>query len=215
MPPLLVVEARQRVERAGVLGVLVEDADAGGDGLVDVADVALEQVRDLAPQLLARARVAREIDAPAQHLDALAVVRAGLEDALEPVDRLAVLGVDVEDRAQRRHRRRGVAQRLLLEPGDAEQQRLALVGVVGPARLLAQDLDQRRDVAGLGVQRLERGRRRLGRRRVLGVEVQHQLPGVDGGAPVAEAPAVELRRARQQIGAARDVGASRLKASSW
>ncbi len=48
--------------------------------------------------------------------------------------------------------------------------------------------------AGLAVSRLSTSR------------FKHQLPGVDGRAPVAEAPAVEPRRARQQIGAARDVG---------
>ena len=134
------------------------------------------------------------------------MLRAGLEDPLQRVDRVAVLGVDLQDRAQRGHRGRGVAQRLLLEPGDAEQQRLALVGAVGPARLLAQDLDQRGHVAGLGVQGLERRRRGPRGLEVFEIEVQHQLPGVDGGAPVAEAPAVEPRRARQQIGASADVG---------
>ena len=53
--PLLLVEPRQRLQRRIVLRVLVQDADARGDRLVDVADVAFEQARDPPPQLLARA----------------------------------------------------------------------------------------------------------------------------------------------------------------
>ncbi len=68
-----------------------------------------------------------------------------------------------------------------------------------------QRLDQVGDVVGLGVERLQRRRGRRGRREVVLIEVEDQLPGVDGGAPVVEPPDVELRRARQQIGAAADV----------
>ena len=162
VPPLLVVEARQRLERAGILGVLVEDADAGGDGLLDVADVALEQARDLAPQLLARARVAGEVDALAQHLDALAVLRAGLEDPLEGVDRLAVLRSRSPGSTAASPPPPSVSPSdFSSSPAMRNSSALRVVGGLGPARLLAQDLDQRRDVAGLGVQGLERRRRRL------------------------------------------------------
>ena len=77
---------------------------------------------------------------------------------------------------------------------------------VGPARLQLQRLDQVGDVVGLGVERLQRRRGRRGGREVVLIEVEDQLPGVDGRPPVVETPGVELRGTRQQIGAAADVG---------
>ena len=89
---LLFVEAPQHLERVGIFGVLVEDADAGGNGLLHVADIALEQVGDSPPQLLPGGRVAGEVDPLAQDLHALTVLRAGFENPVEDVDRLAILG---------------------------------------------------------------------------------------------------------------------------
>ena len=116
MTPLLLVEARQRLERLIVLGVLVEDADAGRDGLVDVADVSFEQPRHPPPQLLPSRRVARQLDPLAQDLDPLAVLRARLEDLIEGVDRRPLLRIGLQDRAQGRDRGVVVAERLLLRP---------------------------------------------------------------------------------------------------
>ena len=204
--PLLLVEPRQRLQRLVVLRALVEDADARRDRLVDVADVALEQARDLTPQLLARRRVAGQVDPLAHHLDALPVLRARLEDVIQRVDRRPLLRIDLQDRAQRRDRAVDVAQRLLLQLGDAEQDLLAVLGRRRPPHLHAEDLHQAGDVARLGVQLLQRGRGRRRRVGVLGIEGEDQLPDVDRRAPVAQAPRVQLGRPRQQVGAARDVG---------
>ncbi len=91
-------------------------------------------------------------------------------------------------------------------PGDSEEDLLPRRRVVGPPGLEAQRLDQIADVAGLGVERLQRRRRGSGRREVVQIQIEDQLPGLDGGAPVVELPDVELRRAGQQVRASVDVG---------
>ena len=202
---LLLVEPRQGLQRLIVLGALVEDADTGRDGLVDVAHVALEQARHPPPQLLAGAGIVGQIDPLAQDLHPLAMLRSRLEDPIQRVDRLPLLRIALQDRAQRGDRRLRVAERFLLEAGDPVEDLLPLRRPGRPARLEGQDLDQARHVARLGVERLERRRRRSSRLEVVRVDVEDQLPDVDGRPTVAELLRIEPRRARQQVGAAAHV----------
>ena len=204
--PLLLVEPRQRLQRLVVLRVLVEDADAGGDRLVDVADVALEQARDR------RHSSWRAVASPAMSMRLRSISTrwrccdAGLEDAararrsrrapagsISRIDRsvATAASVSVSDFSCSSAMR----NRIFLRVGARRR----------PAHLHREDLHQPGDVAGLGVQPLQRGRRRRGGVGVVRIEGEHQLPDVDRRAAVAEAPREQLGRARQQVGAAGDV----------
>ena len=101
VPPLgLLEEAHERGTRCLVLAVEREELAPGGDGAVDVAQVAFAQAGDLAEALLAALRLVRDAgrraDAREEDVAELTVVALRTEVVLGPRERLGVRGIAVE-----------------------------------------------------------------------------------------------------------------------
>jgi len=145
--------------------------------LVDVADVELEQVRDLPPTAPGASReFARQVDSPAQHLDERRWFCPASKNPLQAVDRIARFsGIDIQDRSQSPPAP-AVSPATVLEPGRAESSSCARTVALRPRacwrRILTSIFFMR--CAGLGVQASSAAAAAC-RRGVLEVQVQHKL----------------------------------------
>ena len=142
--PLALVEGRQHLQGGDVVRVFVEDGQGRRDGLVDVPQLRLQDDRhaesDVAPSL----RIGRELEPPAHDIDPLALLSEPLVEPLELAQGDGVRLVGLQERPVGGHRRRQIAERLLLDLRHPPQDFRPLGVVGGPVRLHAQDVHEAR-----------------------------------------------------------------------
>jgi len=140
-----------------VIRRVIEHLEPGGDRLVGLVQALLLDLGDPAEQRDGVDRLG--VDHAAQDVDQLAPLLAGEVQPLERVQRGGVVRVIVQHVAPRRDRGVALAELILLECGDAREQRAALGAVLGPLGLLAHHVAQLGPRATLFVQPRERGGR--------------------------------------------------------
>ncbi len=200
------VEPGQRRERLAILGQVVENGAHRGHRLVEVGQLLLGNGGDLEAHGVPGRHV--EVVEPAlEQLDPLARLVGFLIDAVQVLEGAEDgLALAVEQTAEGCHRHVQEVEAVLLQVGDAQEEPPALVHVPGPVGTHAQHMHKPRDVADLGVEILQRFRRRPAGVGITGVEVQHAAPGRDGRLAIGQVGHAQAGRAREQVGDARQVG---------
>ncbi len=193
-------------ERLLVAGVVAQRARVGVERGVRVADHLLVQPADPVQELDPGQRIVVVRDHHLEDVDELGELAGGLVDrlehagrhhrldlavdqAVERVQRLGVLRIDLERLAVALDRAGDVAEPDLPQVADPVLERDGLAGGLGELDLALEVAEQVVPALGLAVQPVER----LDRRQLVGVEVEDALVGLDRLGDVAELAVVDLR----------------------
>ena len=99
-----------------------EDEAISFDGAHDIAELCLHKLRGPQGERVSLLGGAGPPRACIEHLDQLGVLALAAIDLADEIERLGIVGIDVQDRAQLASRLRGVIQFLVMEVGRLEPQ---------------------------------------------------------------------------------------------
>ena len=157
-------QALERADRVVVGGIEIEDLAVGLDRGRDLGEVGLAQPGEADQEVDPLAVVLDQDQLAAEVVAEVAPLLALDVEAVEGAQGRQVVGVVAEDLVVGADRLLGVAQHLLVDRGDLEQDAHPLVGIVGDVGLAPVDLEQLGVLLLAGEDQLERARARWRRR---------------------------------------------------
>jgi hypothetical protein len=186
----------QERERLFVARAVVQDGAQVLDRLVRLLQLLVVEARKLDAQRPAVRGHLNQLQLALEDLREVSERRARDVQLGQRVQRLDVVGVELEHGLPRAQRGLALIERAFVQRGDALRDRLLLVGVEDDLGVALQRLDQLGRTARLREQPLEREERVD----VVGARRQGGPPGLDGLGGVVELLLAELRRDAPELG---------------